>query len=155
MNATNYATVRYELRRPINDSKSRLPHVRFSLHSSRQAWRRRSLSLGSRSSEAIVSISIPRKVRQVVDPSRLCSAIGTPNAAHAAFSVPKSVAHTGECGGPIKMKRPVSVWCRSACGARAASHAGGFNDVCTSLINAGHMSPGRERQKSRHNRSTV
>ena len=49
-------------------------------------------------------LSIPRKVRQVVGPSHLCSAIGTPNAAYAAFSVPKSVAHTGECGGPIKMK---------------------------------------------------
>ena len=51
-------------------------------HPSSKALKRSSLSGGSRSWPATVSIVIPKKERQVVGPSRLCAAVGTPNSLH-------------------------------------------------------------------------
>ena len=90
--------------RPINDSSSRLGQARLSPHSSSNACKRCSLSVGRRSWEASVSISMPRNVMQGVGPSRLCSAIGILSAAHDLSRVSIADAQIGESGGPITIK---------------------------------------------------
>ena len=57
--------------------------MRLSLFAFRRSW------------AAIMSISIPRDIRQVVEPSRLCSAIGMPRRAHAASTMPTASAQSG------------------------------------------------------------
>ena len=73
-------------RTPMRDSRSRRRHAFLSPHSWRRELRRSNLSAGSLSWPATVSTSMPRKVRHVVGPSRLCSAMGTPSRAHALSS---------------------------------------------------------------------
>ena len=51
-----------------------------------------------------MSTSMPRYVRHVVGPSRLCSAIGTPSTLHVRLRMSSASAQLRERGGPIMMK---------------------------------------------------
>ena len=47
---------------------------------------------------------MPRNVRHVGGPSRLCSATGTPKAAHESSSIASTCAHCGDPAGPTMIK---------------------------------------------------
>jgi len=53
---------------------------------------------------AIVSTSIPRKIRQVEGPTHLCDANGTPNFVQVSYMMRWFSAHWLEPGGPKAMK---------------------------------------------------
>ena len=72
-------TLQAWLRRPRSDSSFYLEHTFLNCHSDRSSLRLLCFSCGSLSSMAIVSISIPRKTRQVEGPTHLCDANETPN----------------------------------------------------------------------------
>ena len=87
-------TLQAWFRRPSSNSSSRREQAFRSPHSLSSVCRRWSLSAGRRSLAAMVSTSIPRKVRHAVGPSRLCSAIGTPSLAHDDIRVVSHSAHS-------------------------------------------------------------
>ena len=85
-----FTTVAAWFSKPIKERSSRLrPDLRGTpgdllIHHSSFDFSSRSLCCGKRSSNASVSISIPRKVIDVADPSVLSSATGTPSSPHSA-----------------------------------------------------------------------
>ena len=83
-------------RTPMRDSSSRRLQHFLSPHSARRIRRRWSLSCGRRSWEATVSTSMPKYVRQVIGPSRLWSAIGTPRWAHVWLRIDSASEHSTE-----------------------------------------------------------
>ena len=90
--------------RPTRDSSSRLRHTFLSPHSNNVALMRESLSAGRRMDQAIVSSSIPRKVRHDVGPSHFSVARGTPSSWHVRVSVRRLSAHWEEWGAPTTTK---------------------------------------------------
>ena len=87
-------------RRPMRDSSSFLRHTFLSCHVSRVSRILASLSLGRRRVRVSVSNSIHRNVRQVLGPSHLSRARGTPNSAHVSTTILKLSAHCEELGVP-------------------------------------------------------
>ena len=80
-------TLQAWLRCPMTDSSSLRVQCARIPHSSSMLANRSSLSAGRRSSPASVSTSIPKNVRQVVGPSLLWSAIGTPRWPRSVFRI--------------------------------------------------------------------
>ena len=92
------------LRRPMGDSSSLREQDLRSPHSSSKACNRWSLSVGRHSMNMEVLISMPRNTKQVVGPSRLCSAIGTPRAEQTWSNMVKHFWLSGEPGGVTTIK---------------------------------------------------
>ena len=97
-------TLQAWLSTPTRDSSSLLPHAFLSPQSSRRDRRRSNLSWGRRSSAASVSTSMPRNVRQVVGPSRLCCARGVPSWEQTSSSAANASAYSDERGGLMTIK---------------------------------------------------
>ena len=89
---------------PIRYSSSlRLQTLRED-HCPRVACMRSNLSRGRQRTPAVVSISIPRNVRQGTGPYSLSMASGTPRSAQVSMTVLRAVAHSEEPGGPSTIK---------------------------------------------------
>ena len=67
---------------PIRDSRSRFRQTFLSPHLHTKCWRLDSLSAGRRAVRLTESNSMPRKTRDVVGPSALLGAMGTPREFH-------------------------------------------------------------------------
>ena len=97
-------TLQAWLRRPSRDSSITFKDTFLNCHSERRSLSLLSLSLGSLSSIASVSISIPKNVIPVVGPTDLNAASGTPSTEHVAIMICSLLAHWSELGGPMVMK---------------------------------------------------
>ena len=85
-NLPGLTTLQAWLRCPRSDSSFSLEHTFLNCHSDRSSLSLLSFSCGSLSSMAIVSISIPRKTRQVEGPTHLWVASGTPNSVQVSYN---------------------------------------------------------------------
>ena len=67
---------------PISDFRSRCLHSFLPLHLNRSSLRRASFSAGNLNCMVVVSISIPRKTRILLDPSVFSGSTGVPVSLH-------------------------------------------------------------------------